>query len=195
MALRDAILSTLLVEGEASGYDLAKGFDASVANFWAATPQQLYRELERMAADGLVRARVVEQRGRPNKRLFALTEAGLQALRAFTAEPPRPSAIRDDLLVKVQAVDAGDAETVRAALRERIGSAEAKIARYERLRARLLDGRFEDDYLATAERVGPYLTLMRGLSFERENQRWCEQALAVLERRGTQADVQGRGRT
>ena len=37
-----------LLEGEASGYDLAKGFDASVANFWAATPQQLYRELDRM---------------------------------------------------------------------------------------------------------------------------------------------------
>jgi len=64
MALRNALMAALL-EGEASGYDLAKGFDASVANFWAATPQQLYRELDRMAADGLVRARVVHQERRP----------------------------------------------------------------------------------------------------------------------------------
>ena len=42
MSLRDAVLVALL-EGESSGYDLAKGFDASVANFWMATPQQLYR--------------------------------------------------------------------------------------------------------------------------------------------------------
>ncbi|SEM52816.1 PadR family transcriptional regulator [Streptacidiphilus jiangxiensis] len=182
MALRNAIMSTLL-EGEASGYDLAKAFDASVANFWMATPQQLYRELDRMAAEGLIRARVVEQERRPNKRLFSLTEAGRAALREFTAAAPRPSAIRDELLVQVQAVDAGDAEAVRTALGERLASAQAKVARYERLRARLLDGRFEDDYLAVAERVGPYLTLMRGLSFERENQRWCEQALAVLDRR------------
>ena len=47
MALRHAVLAALL-EGEASGYQLAKRFDVSVANFWSATPQQLYRELERM---------------------------------------------------------------------------------------------------------------------------------------------------
>ncbi|MEY9844695.1 PadR family transcriptional regulator [Streptacidiphilus sp. MAP5-3] len=188
MALRNAIMSALL-DGEASGYDLAKAFDASVANFWMATPQQLYRELDRMEAEGLVQARVVEQRGRPNKRLFSLTGDGRAALRAFTAEAPRPSAIRDELLVKVHAVDAGDADAVRAALRERAAWAEAKIARYERLQARLLDGRFEEEYLAAADPVGPYLTLMRGLMFERENLRWCEQALAVLERRAAPADV------
>lgn len=182
MALRNAIMATLL-EGEASGYDLAKGFDASVANFWAATPQQLHRELDRMEADGLVRARVVEQERRPNKRLFSLTEAGRAELRAFTARAPRPGAIRDELLVQVQAVDAGDAAAVRVALEQRRALAQAKVARYERLRARLLDGRFEEEYLETAERVGPYLTLMRGLSFERENLRWCERALAVLSRR------------
>ena len=45
MALRHAVLAALL-EGEASGYQLAKRFDVSVANFWSATPQQLYRELD-----------------------------------------------------------------------------------------------------------------------------------------------------
>jgi DNA-binding PadR family transcriptional regulator len=184
MALRHALMAALL-EGEASGYDLAKGFDASVANFWAATPQQLYRELDRMAADGLVHARVVHQERRPDKRLFSLAAAGHRALREFTARPPRPGVIRDELLVQVQAVDAGDGAAVRRALEERMSRAEAKIARYERLRARLLDGRFEDDYLAEAERIGPYLTLMRGLSFERENLRWCEQSLKILARRGT----------
>jgi DNA-binding PadR family transcriptional regulator len=182
MALRHALMAALL-EGEASGYDLAKGFDASVANFWAATPQQLYRELDRMAADGLVRAEVVHQEKRPDKRLFSLTPAGRRALREFTARPPRAGVIRDELLVQVQAVDDGDEAAVRRALEERKARTEAKIARFERLRARLLDGRFEEDYLAEAERIGPYLTLMRGLSFERENLRWCEQSLKILARR------------
>lgn len=172
-----------LLEGEASGYDLAKGFDASVANFWAATPQQLYRELDRMAADGLVHARVVHQERRPDKRLFSLSEAGRRTLHEFTTHPPRPGVIRDELLVQVQALDAGDEPAVRRALEERRERAEVKIARYEKLRARLLDGRFEDDYLAEAERIGPYLTLMRGLAFERENLRWCEQSLKILDRR------------
>ena len=181
VALRDAILAALL-EGESSGYDLAKDFDASVANFWSATPQQLYRELEKMAADGLVTARLVAQERRPNKRLFALTDAGRAALREYTARSPKPTAVRDELLVQVQAVEAGDADAVRAAVRERQLLAERKLKRYERLRERLLAGRTEAEFLATADRIGPYLTLARGISFEQENISWCEFALAALTR-------------
>ncbi|WP_181806217.1 PadR family transcriptional regulator [Streptomyces shenzhenensis] len=183
MALRNAVMAALL-EGEASGYDLAKGFDATVANFWAATPQQLYRELERMEADGLVTARVVEQERRPNKRLFSLTPAGRDAVRAYTAEPPaRPSVVRDELLVKVQCADAGDLDAVRAAVAERMEWATAKLARYERIRQRLLSGRSEEAYFAEAERVGPYLTLLRGMSFERENLQWGDLVLRRLAQR------------
>ena len=182
MSLRDAVLAALL-EGESSGYDLAKEFDASVANFWPATPQQLYRELDRLAEQGLIRARIVQQERRPNKRMFSLTEAGRDAIRQFTAKAPKPSVIRDELLVKVQASDAGDLEAVRGLIRERLEWAVAKVQRYERLRARMLDGRSEDEYLVESERVGPYLTLMRGISFEEENIRWAERALSIVERR------------
>ncbi|RLL65678.1 PadR family transcriptional regulator [Streptomyces sp. Z26] len=182
MALRNAVLAALL-EGEASGYDLAKGFDASLANFWMATPQQLYRELSRLEAEGLLAARVVRQRRRPDKRLFSLTDAGRAALREFTAEPPRPGAVRDELLVKVQALDDGDPDAVREFVAERASWARAKLDRYERLRARLLDGRTEEEHLRDAARVGPYLTLARGIAFEEENLRWCARVLAVLDAR------------
>src|SRR6202012_531672 len=112
MSLRDAVLAALL-EGEASGYDLAKDFDASVANFWMAPPQQLYRELDRLSEQGLIEARIVQQERRPNKRLFSLTDAGRDAIKDFTARPPKPSAIRDELMIKIQASDAGDTAAVR----------------------------------------------------------------------------------
>ncbi|WNV87337.1 PadR family transcriptional regulator [Umezawaea sp. Da 62-37] len=182
MALRNAVLAALL-EGEASGYDMAKRFDASVANFWITSPQQLYRELERMEVDGLIAARVVQQERRPNKRLFTLTDAGRRELHAFTAEPAKPAALRDDLLIKVQAVDAGDPRAVRAAVRERLEWARAKLARYDRLRARLLDNRTEEEFLVRSDRVGPYLTLMGGRSLEQATIRWCESTLAILDRR------------
>ncbi|GAA4080484.1 PadR family transcriptional regulator [Nonomuraea soli] len=172
-----------LLEGEASGYDLAKGFDASVANFWMATPQQLYRELERMEGEGLVQARVVEQERRPNKRVFSLTDAGSAALHDFTATPAKPTAIRDELMVKVQAVDSGDAEAVVEAVSAQLAFSRGKLARYERLRERLLVGRGEEEYLASGGRVGPYLTLMRGLSFERENIAWAERTVGILRQR------------
>jgi DNA-binding PadR family transcriptional regulator len=182
MSLRDAVLAALL-EGESSGYDLAKGFDASVANFWMATPQQLYRELERLAEQGLIQARIVHQERRPNKRMFSLTDAGREAIRQFIGRPPKPSVIRDELMIKVQAADAGDTAAVRDFIIERREWAEAKLQRYERLRHRLLDGRSEAEFLATAQRIGPYLTLMRGISFEEENIRWAQRALAIIEQR------------
>ncbi|MFF0428207.1 PadR family transcriptional regulator [Streptomyces sp. NPDC004520] len=182
MSLKHAVLAALL-EGEASGYDLAKIFDVSVANFWAATPQQLYRELERLAEAGLITARVVEQERRPNKRMFSLTEPGRKDLIACTTTPPRPSAVRDELMVQVQACDEGDSTAVRAFVAQRMETARAKLARYDRLRERMLDGRDEDTYLGEVERVGPYLTLMRGRFFEEENLRWGERVLAVLDRR------------
>ncbi|OBI31537.1 PadR family transcriptional regulator [Mycobacterium sp. E2238] len=182
MSLRDAVLAALL-EGESSGYDLAKEFDASVANFWMATPQQLYRELDRLAEQGLIAARVVHQERRPNKRLFSLTDAGREAIQEFTARPPKPSVIRDELLIKVQAADAGDTRAVRESIVERLQWATAKLQRYERLRARMLDGCDEEDFLAHAQRIGPYLTLLRGIAFEEENIRWAERALSAVDRR------------
>jgi DNA-binding PadR family transcriptional regulator len=172
-----------LLEGEASGYQLAKRFDVSVANFWSATPQQLYRELEQLERAGLLSGRVVEQRRRPNKRVFTLTAAGREELRAFTARPARPTAIRDDLLVKLQAVDAGDREAVRQAMSTRLEQSRGKLALYDRLRDDLLEGRDEDEYLREAERVGPYLTLMAGRTYEQQNIGWSQAVLAILEQR------------
>jgi hypothetical protein len=91
--------------------------------------------------------------------------------------------LRDELLVKVVAVDAGDAAAVRELVAEFAQRATAKLARYERARAVLLDGRTEEQFLNEAERVGPYLTLLRGISFEQENIRWAEHAVAAIERR------------
>ena len=192
MALRHAVLAALL-EGDASGYELAKRFDVSVANFWSATPQQLYRELERLEADGLLHGRVVEQQRRPNKRVFAVTDAGRAELHAFVAQPVRPTAFRDDLLVKLQASDLGEQDAVGTALTERLEQAYAKLARYDRLRDGLLDGRDETTYLRDAERIGPYLTLLGGRMYEQQNIRWCRAVLEILDQRARQQAGQQAG--
>lgn len=154
MSLKYAVLAALL-EGEASGYELSKVFDVSLANFWPATPQQLYRELERLAGDGLIEARTVPQERRPTKRLFSLTGAGREQLSAFAAEPTRrPTAVRDEFLIKMQAMDGVDPERVRALVEERRAWALGKLARYERVRERLLDGRTEEEHLRSPAASG-----------------------------------------
>ncbi|MEU0473747.1 PadR family transcriptional regulator [Streptomyces olivaceus] len=191
MSLKYAVLAALL-EGEASGYELSKVFDVSLANFWPATPQQLYRELERLAGDGLIEARTVPQERRPTKRMFSLTAAGREQLAVFAAEPTRrPTAVRDEFLIKMQAMDGVDPRAVRALVEERRAWALGKLARYERVRERLLGSRTEEEYLRDADRVGPYLTLLAGITFERDNARWCERVLTVLGERRAAAGPPG----
>jgi DNA-binding PadR family transcriptional regulator len=187
MALRHAVLTVLLDE-ELSGYQLAKAFDLSVANFWHALPQQLYAELTRLEADGLVTGREVVQDTRPNKRLFRVTAAGLAELERFAAVSAKPSFIRDDLLVKVQAADRLDTEQIIAQLMERAAFAAAKVELFGTLLHKLRGDRDEEEYLRHGERIGPYLTCLRGLAFERGNRDWCERSAAVLrERRSAHA--------
>lgn len=189
MALRHAVLAALL-DTELSGYQLAKAFDLGVANFWHAQPQQLYAELSRLERDGLVEGREVVQESRPNKRLFRVTEAGLAELEEFTAASAKPSFVRDDLLVKVQAADHVDTGVLIARLEERSAAARAKADLFGTLLRGMRGDRTEEEFLRDGDRVGPYLTCLRGLAFEEGNRDWCDRTVAVL--RARQA---ARGRT
>lgn len=182
MALRHAVLAALL-DGEYSGYQLAKAFDIGVANFWHAVPQQLYTELAKLEKEGLVVGRQVIQESRPNKRLFRVTDAGQAELERFAADVSKPSFIRDDLLVKVQAADRIGTASVIGQLEERAAAADAKIEMLDKLLLRLRGDVDEDEFLRSGERIGPYLTCLRGLSFEREHRAWCLRIAAVLRER------------
>ncbi|MBB1259247.1 PadR family transcriptional regulator [Streptomyces alkaliterrae] len=179
MALRHAVLAALLDE-ELSGYQLAKAFDLGVANFWHARPQQLYAELAKLEQAGLVAGREVVQEGRPNKRLFRVTDKGLAELERFAAASAKPSFVRDDLLVKVQAADHVDTATLVARLGERAAYAQTRIELFTALLENMRGSLSEQEFLRKADRVGPYLTCSRGLAFERGNREWCERTIAVL---------------
>jgi DNA-binding PadR family transcriptional regulator len=182
MALRHAVLAALL-DGEYSGYQLAKAFDVGVANFWHALPQQLYLELARLEKDGLVAGRQVIQETRPNKRVYTVTEAGVEELTRWAAAPAKPSFIRDDLMVKVQAIDAIPLTDVLAQLDDRVAVATAKIEVFEQLLRRMRGDQSEERFLREGTRIGPYLTCLRGLSFEREHRDWCVTTAAILRAR------------
>ncbi|MFD0266490.1 PadR family transcriptional regulator [Streptomyces sp. NPDC127106] len=182
MALRHAVLAALL-DGELSGYQLAKSFSVGVANFWHALPQQLYAELSRLEKEGLVAGREVVQDTRPTKRLFTVTDAGLGELERFTQAAAKPSFMRDDLVVKVHAADHVDNAALLAQLAERAEVARAKTALFGQLLEKMRGGRTEEEFLRDGGHVGPYLTCLAGIAYEQANEQWCERTIAVLRER------------
>jgi DNA-binding PadR family transcriptional regulator len=182
MALRHAVLAAL-VDRELSGYQLAKLFDLGVSSFWHAASQQLYLELGKLEADGLLTGHEVIQQGRPNKRVFALTEAGRAELTRFTEAPTKPTSIRDDLLVKAYAAHAADPLTLATQLEQRAAQSQAKADYLGSQLAKLRGDQTEAEHLATAENIGPYLAGTRGLRYAQEEANWCTWAAAALRAR------------
>jgi DNA-binding PadR family transcriptional regulator len=174
MALADAILACL-TERPMTGYELAKSFDASIGFFWKADHQQIYRELSKLRDRGHVQAREVLQSGKPNKLVYTLTDEGKAALRHWAARPSVPASIKDDLLVRLYALDHVDIEPLRTDLMARLEHHRDRHDRYERL----LTKRFPQGCAATAD-LGKLLSLRLGLRHENMVAEWCEEAIDAL---------------
>lgn len=174
MALGDAIL-VLLTERPMTGYELAKTFDTSIGFFWRADHQQIYRELTRLRDRGHIQGREVVQSGKPNKLVYTLTSDGRAALRQWAARPSKASSIKDDLLVRLYALDSVDIDPLRADLMARQEYHRDRFSRFERI----LKKRFPAGSAAPAD-LGKLLTLRLGLRYERTVVEWCDEALDTL---------------
>jgi DNA-binding PadR family transcriptional regulator len=174
MALGDSILACL-TEGPMTGYELAKAFDSSIGFFWKTDHQQIYRELSRLRDRGYIQGREVVQSGKPNKLVYTLTADGRAAFRHWAARPSTPPSIKDDLLVRLYALEAVDIEPLRADLMARLEHHRDRYERYERI----LKKRFPDGTASPAD-MGKLLNLRIGLRHERMVAEWCDEAITAL---------------
>jgi len=76
----------LLLDEPASGWDLARKIDRSIAHFWPLTKAHIYAELPKIAARNWASAEAIAQSGAPDRRVFTATAAGRQAFRDWIAE-------------------------------------------------------------------------------------------------------------
>jgi DNA-binding PadR family transcriptional regulator len=174
VALGDAILACL-TEGPMTGYELAKTFDASIGFFWKTDHQQIYRELSRLRDRGYIQGREVVQSGKPNKLVYTLTADGRAAFRHWAARPSTPPSIKDDLLVRLYALEAVDIGALRADLMARLEHHRDRYERYERI----VKKRFPDGTASPAD-MGQLLNLRIGLRHEQMVAEWCEEAITAL---------------
>lgn len=175
MALAHAILVSLL-DCPCSGYDLAKRFDRSVGFFWDASHQQIYRELAKLETDGYLIAEKIDQEGRPNKKVYAVTPSGKALLRDWITQPSDISPIKDDLLVKLFG---GHVVPKAAILEELEQHRQQHLARLEEYRA--IQATFLSTQPLPLETQYQYLTLLNGLRYEEGWLAWCEDAIAQLQ--------------
>lgn len=140
MALSEAIL-VCLTERPMSGYDLAKNFDASIGFFWRASHQQIYRELGKLRGKGYVESSEVTQSGKPNRIMHTITPTGRQALMGWSGQPTRQPSIKDDLLVKLYALEDIDVKALREQIALRIEQHQSNVHKFNRIKERYYDNK------------------------------------------------------
>jgi DNA-binding PadR family transcriptional regulator len=186
VGLEHAILVSLS-ERSSSGYDLARRFDKSIGYFWTATHQQVYKVLARMESAKWISATVVEQDGRPDKKLYDVTALGLVELASWIGAPAEPEATRSELAVKVRGASYGDPRIVAD-----------EVERHRDLHAQRLDvylvnekREFPDPSRLRGARLHQYLVLRGGISYERGAIEWCDEILAALRPRRSRPHTKG----
>lgn len=108
----DAAILGFLGEQPRTGYDLkTRCFDVEAKAFWTADQAQIYRTLERLKTSRLVRSTQRRRAGKPDRKVYELTHAGLEAFAEWErAAAPLPSP-RDAFLLQVYfAADLSDSE-------------------------------------------------------------------------------------
>ena len=119
MSVRQALLA-LLEQGPMYGYQLRTEFERTTGGTWPLNIGQVYTTLSRLERDGLVEDDAVAQNGRPNKRVYRLTEQGRTELRSWVADSTPATRLKDDFFIKlVLAKAAGIADPLELIDRQR----------------------------------------------------------------------------
>jgi DNA-binding PadR family transcriptional regulator len=174
MSLRIAALG-LLVQHPGSGYDLLKRFEKSMANVWPATQSQLYGELNKLAAAGLIEVADTGPRGR---KVYRATDSGRAELLRWIGNPQDDPPYRSPELLRIfllgELPNADAARHVQALA----DHARAEIARLEALRAGLHWDDSDESFYGLA-------ALEQGLRHHAMQAEWAEWLVEAIRSRAT----------
>jgi DNA-binding PadR family transcriptional regulator len=175
-ALGHALLC-LLVRGPSTGYDLARRLRRPIGYYWTARHTQIYPELARLAAAGLVTYQAGSGPGPREKKTYTLSQAGRDALAEWLVTPPVPPVPKDELLLKTYAVAAADPHRMAGLYRAVADAHAQRLAEYRSQLTDLTDDGASDP---AHPRFGNYATLQYGVAIGEQREAWCRWMASAL---------------
>lgn len=175
MSLKHAVL-VILSNKPSSGYDIVQEFRSSIGYFWNASHQQVYQQLKKLTDQSLIEFTEMEQDGKPDKKIYHLTELGQKALQNWSTNEVSLFKTKDELLLLLYG---GNNVEPSVLINE--------VKRHRALREKSLNKMLEMDrqyqaLLSEEKRKFrfPYLTLRRGITGEQAWLAWADEVLDEL---------------
>lgn len=170
MSIKHAILALLEID-EGSGYDLVTRFNNSIGSFWSASHQQVYKELAALAGAGWVEFDEIEQIGKPAKKIYRVTGAGLEELKLWLQKPVKPLKVKYPFLIKIFAGDHLPKEQLLQAIEDNEQEHRTTLEAYKNLETwihKLPEVELKKYQL-------PYATMKLGMKVEKAWLEWSEE--------------------
>lgn len=104
MSIDHAILG-LLSLNPLSGYDIKKMFEGSAALYWSGNNNQIYKTLIKLHELGWVSRETQIQEGAPARKIYSITDKGLEELRRWAFSNPEVPQIRNSFLIQLAWAD------------------------------------------------------------------------------------------
>lgn len=133
MSLRHAVLG-LVAEQPRSGYEIGQAFELFLSDIWYARTSQIYPELARLHADGLVR---LSSKGPRGAKRYEITPSGVQEMRRWLRSEPSLPMVRSEPLLRDLFLWMLPGDELEAALRRERAQLERRLHAYDRLLANL----------------------------------------------------------
>ncbi len=189
VALRYAVLG-YLSSAPGSGYDLVQQLDGGLGWFWSAAHSQIYPELKRLEAEGVIEGQPTPVGEKLEKRVYSITDTGRAELLEWASAEPRYRPNRDPERLQLIFSDLADIDAVRdhlAAHRKHFCERRARLLQtHQRIVARR-HPRVERRLEGLDDSRTKLSLLLRDLAYSGEIQRaeleiaWADDALARLE--------------
>lgn len=97
----EAALLGLLSIRPMTGYEIRKSYARGLAPWWETPRTQIYPKLRELERRALVRDQIVVQRGKPNKRIYAIEPAGTKALTRWLSREIGRTEMKHQMLIRL----------------------------------------------------------------------------------------------
>lgn len=126
----------ILSTGDASGYEIKKDIEEGLfSNFIDASYGSIYPALTQLAAEGLVTVRAETQTGKPDKKVYTVTEAGQHGLARSIAVVPHKDKYKSEFLFQMLLQQYITPDVILIAIDKQLADLRADLARIAECRS------------------------------------------------------------
>ena len=117
----------MLTDGDASGYDLKKAFESSFGHCFAAGYGSIYPALASLAECGCVSCEEIPQDGKPDRKVYQITDKGWQQLLKELENPAPSHKVRSEFLATMAFAHLMTPAQIETVLDSRVEDAEKNL--------------------------------------------------------------------